>query len=132
MKTRERAAAPLLEMIISITVLAFAGVVALGVFLSARFTQTMSQDKVNAMYKVQNAIELVKADDEITELSAFYDEKWQECDELTAVFDLRVSGESSDGLFNGKAECRRIEKYPFIRDNDGSLCTIEFAARRAS
>lgn len=126
MKSRERAVSPLLEMIISILILAFAGVVSVSIFLSARYTQIMSFDKTNAMYKVQNAIEMTKADK-----STYFDENWQECDENEAVFALSITAEEKESLILAKAECHRIEKYPFIKEGSEKLCSIDFTVRNA-
>ena len=63
---------PLLEMIISIVILAFAGVVTLGIFLSARYTAVLSSDKTNAIYKAQNAIENAETGD----FTQYFDENW--------------------------------------------------------
>ena len=122
MKIRERAAAPLLEMIISIMILAFAGVVTLGIFLSARYTGILSSDKTNAMYKVQNAIEMAENKD----FTQYFDENWQECDENNAVFALNVTGNEKDGLYEGVASCVKTEAYPFLKAGSEKLCTIDF------
>lgn len=128
MKSRERAVSPLLEMIISILILAFAGVVSVSIFLSARYTQIMSFDKTNAMYKVQNAIEMTKADKN-ADKSTYFDKNWQECDENEAVFALSVTTEEKENLLSGNAECRKIEKYPFIKEGSEMLCSIDFTLR---
>ena len=130
MKSRERAVSPLLEMIISILILAFAGVVSVSIFLSARYTQIMSFDKTNAMYKVQNAIEMTKADKN-ADKSTYFDKNWQECDENKAVFALSITAEENESLIFAKAECRKIEKYPFIKEGSEKLCSIDFTARKA-
>ena len=130
MKSRERAVSPLLEMIISILILAFAGVVSVSIFLSARYTQIMSFDKTNAMYKVQNVIEMTKADKN-ADKSTYFDENWQECDENEAVFALSITAEEKESLIFAKAECHRIEKYPFIKEGSEKLCSIDFTVRNA-
>lgn len=130
MKSRERAVSPLLEMIISILILAFAGVVSVSIFLSARYTQIMSYDKTNAMYKVQNAIEMTKADKNAGKLT-YFDKNWRECDENEAVFALSITAGEKESLIFAKAECRRIEKYPFIKEGSEKLCSIDFTVRNA-
>ena len=128
MKSRERAVSPLLEMIISILILAFAGVVSVSIFLSARYTQIMSFDKTNAMYKVQNVIEMTKAD-KIPENPMYFDKNWQECDEKKAIFALSITTDEKENLIFAKAECHRIEKYPFIKEGSEKLCRIDFTVR---
>ena len=117
MKSRERAVSPLLEMIISILILAFAGVVSVSIFLSARYTQIMSFDKTNAMYKVQNAIEMTKADKN-TDKSTYFDENWQECDENEAVFALSVTAEEKEIYEISDAFVREVGKTGHDRDHE--------------
>ena len=114
--------APLFEMIISIVILAFAGVVTLGIFLSARCTAVLSSDKTNAIYKAQNAIEKAETGD----FTQYFDENWQECDENKAVFVLKITGNTQDSFYEAKVSCEKTAPYPFLRAGSEKLCAIEF------
>lgn len=129
MKIKERAVSPLLEMLISIMILAFAGVVSLNIFLSARNTQRLSDDKTEAMYMVQNVIETMKISplSEIKEENIlWYDENWQQTTEEKAMFSISSGTEENEGFLSGTVVCTRTEPYSFLPEGTEKLCSVEF------
>lgn len=132
MKSQSKASAPILEIIISTAVFAFAGVFILNMFLTARYTQMAAYDKTEGTNIARSAVETVMArvekDGAKSENTvSFYDKEWKSCDEKDGVYKLSIEYGTENNLVKGKAEMVRLSPYPFVKNDYSQLFFSEFS-----
>ncbi|MDD2954829.1 MAG: hypothetical protein PHD67_00785 [Oscillospiraceae bacterium] len=122
-----RSGAPLAELIVAIGVFAFAGALALQLFVGARFTAEKARDMTRAVTVAQTLAERFKAG-EAGAGAFYYDKNWEET-VAPDLFEMELSVTQEDGLRRGEILVRRSRPYPFLKNDGGAvlLYTLETA-----
>lgn len=132
----------LVEIILSVIIFAFAGVIILNLFSIARYTQIKANDKVIAGSIVQSNVEIIEASENLNKMHEFmlnnytlvqeensshfyvnyYSKSWDLCSEKEKVYLITVkisdAKTKSGALETISITAERSEPYPFINKND--------------
>jgi type II secretory pathway pseudopilin PulG len=133
MKKKERNGAPLIEIIVSIGILALVGSIVVTIFLGAYYAAIYSSDKNAAVFTAQNTMEaaLTGSEEELLGLGfekngegyiAYFDKEWSA--DGDRLFSVELSISENDGLRSADVEIKRIEKYPFLNESRMELYTL--------
>lgn len=138
----------LIEIIISILILAISGAIILNCFAMARFTQIKSNDKVVAGIKVQTIIELIKSTNKIEDIDnilqdyysekniaensitllEYYDNNWEKCSfenkEYLLTVEIISTKVIAGNLTNIHVSIEKVKSYPFIKSGKEPLYSV--------
>ncbi len=141
----------LVEIILSVLIFAIAGVIMLNCFAIAKFTQQKSNDKTNASVLVQSSFEYIKSANSYEEMkqiieetysnetyteknyetiyTIYYDNNFNECVKENQKFVMNINIENIANtygeLYDMDISMEKIEKYPFIKNEDKIIYFIE-------
>lgn len=131
MKKNERTGAPLVEIIISIGILAIVGSIVVVLFLGAHYAAVFANDKNEAVFVAQSAVEnalmgneqgleaFTKQGDTYT---LYYNEDWINSGE--ALFEVVLTVSEQDNMRRAEVEVRRLRSYPFLNGERTGLFSL--------
>ena len=121
-----RSGAPLAELVVAIGVFAFAGALALQLFLGARFAAQKAEDLNRAVMTAQTLAEQFKARGGES-ASFYYDKDWN-LSEAPALFSVEFAVTREDGdMSRAEVTVRREKPYPFLKEDGEPLYRLSTA-----